>query len=275
MGGDTEGSVSAQDGARPVRLGRLARWERPLSGLIGSLLAMAGGTAVFVSKNQAGSVTLVGLGGLFLLMAVSGRTIESVRIGDWEITMAELRRQAAEQVRAGLNERAQATLDVLKNLDPGADRDPEVHALEITVFENRLLGAVEALRAENEQVERHLTAGLGEPLAVLVSQPRDVRIGFFAAYAQDISGHISRTSLQNFIQRAHEADCAAYLFVNGTLHPEDLTTLVQGIERDGGQPVGVETWSPTAQPTNLRPAVDRLLARVRGPEIETPTIPRQ
>ncbi|MFB7245555.1 hypothetical protein ACFCYX_24230 [Streptomyces populi] len=246
-----------------------------MTGLIGSLLAAAGGTAVFVSKNQAGSVTLTALGGLFLLMAVSGRTIESVRIGDWEITMAELRRQAAEQARAGLNEQAQATLDLLKKLNPGADRDPEVHALEINVFENRVLEAVEAAHADNERVEHHFAAGLGEPLAVLVAQPDDVRIGVFAAYALDTSGHVAQTSLESFVRRARETDCAAYLFVNGTLHQEDLAFLVQGIERDGGRPVGVQTWTSTAPSANLRPAVDRLLTRVRGPQDEAPRIPQQ
>ncbi|MER7810391.1 hypothetical protein [Streptomyces sp900116325] len=231
--------------------------------------------AVFISKNQAGSATLVVIGGLFLLMALSGRTIESVRIGDWEVTMSELRRQAAEQARSGLTEQAQATLDVLKKLNPAADRDPEVHAVEISVFENRVLDAVEAARCEGEQVVRHPNAGLGEPLAVLVAQPDGVRIGVFAAYALNESGHIQAASSDSFVRRAREMDCAAYLFVNGTLHQEYLERLTEGIQGDGGRPVGIETWASTAQSAPLRPAVDRLLARVRGPQDERVSIPRQ
>ena len=136
--------------------------------------------------------------------------------------MAELRRQAAAQAHSGLSEQAQATLNVLKKLSPAADRDPEVHAVEMTVFENRILEAVEAARLEGEQVEHQLNADLGEPLAILVTQPDAIRIGVFAAYALNVTGHISPTSSDSFVRRAREADCAAYLLVNGTLHREDL-----------------------------------------------------
>ncbi|MEW2219284.1 hypothetical protein AB0939_08215 [Streptomyces sp. NPDC006990] len=230
---------------------------------------------MFLSENQAGCATLVVIGGLFLLMALSGRTLESVRFGDWEFTMSELRRQAAEQARSGLTEQAQATLNILKKLNPVTDRDPEVHAVEISLFENRVVDAVEVARREGEEVERHLDAGLGRPLAVLVAQPDGVRIGVFAAYALDESGHVEAASLDSFVRRAREVDCAAYLFVNGTLHQEDLARLVDGIQRDGGQPVGIETWASTADSTSLRPAVDHLLARVRGPQDGRATIPPQ
>ncbi|MER5228187.1 hypothetical protein [Streptomyces flaveus] len=216
------------------------------------------------------------IGGLFLLMALSGRTIESVRFGDLEVTMAaELRRQAAEQADSGLTEQAQATLNILKQLNPASGQDPEVRAVELSIFENRVREAVEAARSDGEQVEHHPNGGLGEPLAVLVTQPGDVRIGVFAAYSLDGSGRIDATASDRFIRRAREVDCAAYLFVNGQLHQEDLERLAEGIQRDGGQPVGVETWASTAQPAPLRPAIDRLLARVRGPQDERRTIPRQ
>ncbi|MFJ9709254.1 hypothetical protein [Streptomyces sp. NPDC101234] len=243
--------------------------------MAGILFAGAGAVAVFISKNQAGSATLVVVGALFLLMAVSGRTIESVRIGDWEFTLSELRRQAAEQAHSGLTDQAQAMLNVLKKLDPAADRDPAVRAVEITVFENRVLDAIEAARSEGEQMERYPNSGLGEPLAVLVAQPDGIRIGAFAAYALDDSGHISAAASDSFVRRAREVDCAAYLFVNGTLHQEDLARLAEGIQRNGGRPVGIETWVSIEQPAPLRPAIDRLLARVRGPQDERVTIPGQ
>lgn len=269
------GSSTGQQGAGPARLGRLDKWERPAAGIAGSGLVGAGVVAVFVSQNQAGSATLLAIGGLFLLMALSGRTIESVRIGDWELTMSELRRQAAEQARSGMTEQAQATLGILKKLNPAADRDPEVHAVEMSVFENHVLDAVEHARTEGEQVERYPNGGLGEPLAVLAAQPDGTRVGVFAAYALDESGHIDAASSDSFIRRARELDCAGYLFVNGTLHQTDLDRLADGIQRDGGQPVDVETWASIGQSAPLRPALDRLLARVRGSRDETATIPQQ
>ena len=269
------GSWTGRDATRSVRWGWLRRWERPAAGAAGSVLAGAGVVAVFVSENQAGSATLIVIGGLFLLMAVSGRTIESVRIGDWEFTMSELRRQAAEQASSGLTEQAQATLEVLKRLNPTSNRDPEVQAVEASVFENRVLEAVEAARREGEQVERHPQAGLGEPLAVLVAQPGGLRIGVFAAYALEESGHIDAASAGGFVQRARGGDCVAYLFVNGTLHQTDLERLAEGIERDRGQPVDVEVWASTARSAPLRPAIDRLLTRVRGAADGRATVPAQ
>ncbi|QMU73213.1 hypothetical protein [Streptacidiphilus sp. P02-A3a] len=244
--------------------------------MAGVLLAGAGVAAVFRAEGQAGSVALILTGGLFLLMALSGRTVESIRFGDWELKMGEeLLRQASEQARSGHNDQAETILSVLRALNPMADRDPEVYAIEATLFENRVLEAVESARAGDEQVELRPAAGLGEPLAVLVAQPGRTRIGVFAGYALDGSGHIDTAAVNGFIQRARGGSCDAYLFVNGTLHQEDLERLITGIQRDGGRPVGVATWATPAQPTPLRPAVDRLLERVRAPQGTHGTIPSQ
>ena len=67
MAGAVGGTTETGDGARPVRLGPLKKWERPAAGAAGSVLAGAGVAAVFVSDNQAGSATLIVVGGLFLL----------------------------------------------------------------------------------------------------------------------------------------------------------------------------------------------------------------
>jgi hypothetical protein len=168
MRGRVGRSTVAQGGVRPIRLGQLDQWERPVAALAGSVLAGAGGAAVW-----------------------------------------------------------------------------------------------------------HLDAGLGEPLAVFVEQSDGVRIGVFAAYALDESGHIDAESSHSFVRRVREMDCAAYLFVNGALHQQDLEQLTEGIQRDGGHPVGIATWASTAQPAPLRPDIDRLLARVRAPRDEGVTIPRQ
>jgi hypothetical protein len=186
-----------------------------------------------------------------------------------------LREQAAEQADAGLTEQAQATLDVLKQLNPRSALDPKVRAVELSVFENRVSEAVEVAQAEGEEVEHHANdAGLGEPLAVLVTRPGGVRIGVFAAYSLDGSGRIDVSASDNFVQRAREVDCAAYLFVNGQLDREDLERLAEGIQRDGGQPVGVVSWVSTAQPAPLRPAIDGLLARVRSAQDAQATPPQ-
>ncbi|GAA2112527.1 hypothetical protein GCM10009802_10670 [Streptomyces synnematoformans] len=53
-----------------------------MAGAAGTVLVGAGVAAVFIAENEVGSATLIVVGGLFLLMGVSGRTIESVRVGE-------------------------------------------------------------------------------------------------------------------------------------------------------------------------------------------------
>jgi hypothetical protein len=60
-----------------------------------------------------------------------------------------------------------------------------------------------------------------------VAQPGGIRSGVFAAYALAEFGHIETAALNSFARRAREMDCAAYLFVNGTLHQENLMRLAE------------------------------------------------
>ncbi|MEV6552011.1 hypothetical protein AB0M57_25355 [Streptomyces sp. NPDC051597] len=264
-----------------AQTGQMSRGQRFAASLAGTALGGAGATSVFVSENQAGGVALVVTGGLFLLMGVTGRFIKSIQAADWGITMEEQRElaeRAKAQAEAGLTARAQATLDVLKRLSPTGGQNAEVRQAELALqtarFENRVLEAVDAARIDAEEVQRHPEAGLGEPIAILLTQP-SIRIGIFAAYSENESGHIPQDSSDDFIRRAREFDCAAYLFVNGTLHEQDLNHLAEGIERDGGKYVSVTHWTSVERPRPLRPDIDRLLDRVRGPQNDTVTIPHQ
>jgi hypothetical protein len=257
MPGDDPTTTEPTESADP-----LTRWQRLGSSVIGVGLAGAGAASVFTTQNQAGSVALLAVGGAFLLTAVSGLPIHGAKIKDWEFRMAVVRRQVVERARSGPPEQAQAMLEILKALDPAADHDPAVAALEITVFENEVVAAVEAVRAEGEQVSRHPDAGLGEPLAVLTTQPASIRIGVFAAYAGNPTGRISRTSRDTFVRRAREVGCSGFIFVNGTLHEDDLSYLADRIEDGGGPPVDTVTRTSAAVGDDLRPAIDRIVQRV-------------
>lgn len=70
---------------RPITLEPLARTA---SGLLGLASSVAGGYSVFANTNQAGSTALLLIGGLFLLMTLTGRVPE--RIGKDGIVHAEV-----------------------------------------------------------------------------------------------------------------------------------------------------------------------------------------
>ena len=67
------------DGAPPeyraINLGKPTRW---VSGVLGLAAGGAGGYSVFVNTNQAGSTAMLLLGGIFLLIALTGRVPERI-----------------------------------------------------------------------------------------------------------------------------------------------------------------------------------------------------
>ena len=242
----------------------LTRMERTAALAIGVVLAAPGAVAVFISRNQAGSVTLLILGGVFMFVGVSGLAINGAKAKDWEIWFGARRRSLIERAAAAKPEQAQALLDVLAILDPAADKDPKFAELQIKILEDRVIEAAQAACGPGERYESFPDAGLGEPLIVVVTEPHGLRVGVFAAYGSGAEGHISRVSKDRFVRRARELDCAGFIFVNGMLHDDDLDYLVTGIEQDNGPVVEVETWQGPKSDTKLRPAVERVRRRVLG-----------
>jgi hypothetical protein len=68
---------------------RLSWMQRVVAGIVAVLAGVAGGIAVFVTDNGAGSVALMGSGLLFGLMALSGRPLVSAKLGDSEVVFAK------------------------------------------------------------------------------------------------------------------------------------------------------------------------------------------
>jgi len=73
----------------------IAVWARWLSGFLGLAGLGAGGTAVFLTRVEAGPVALIGAGVLFLFLAFGGVMPTRVRVGEAE---AEFQRQVRESV---------------------------------------------------------------------------------------------------------------------------------------------------------------------------------
>jgi hypothetical protein len=95
-----------------VSLSKPMRW---LAGTIGLLAEAAGIAAIFIKNNNAGSLALIALGAAFLLIAITGHGIRSVKIGSTEFVMQEVA-SAQEAKFVGDDERAYTILDHLLRL---------------------------------------------------------------------------------------------------------------------------------------------------------------
>ncbi|HEV2756880.1 MAG TPA: restriction endonuclease [Actinomycetota bacterium] len=125
----------------------LTRRERWVSGLAGSSLIASGVVAIFMEKGDVGPASLVGIGSVFLILALNGRKISRARIGENEVEFArELRRQLA----TALADRDQTSEElaevVLDFADP--EVDPLASLASAVLYERRVLAALEALGVE-------------------------------------------------------------------------------------------------------------------------------
>ncbi|MFD3746393.1 hypothetical protein [Nocardia sp. NPDC058633] len=79
--------------------GSLGPGERWLAGILGTAFGAAGGAAVFLSDNQAGSAALLILATVLLLLGVQGTALTRFGSGEHSFEMAEKRRQLGKALR--------------------------------------------------------------------------------------------------------------------------------------------------------------------------------
>jgi len=113
----------------------LSGWGRFCAGATGLAFSGAGGVAVFVTDNQAGSVVLV-LGGIvFLLMVISGNPLLSLGHGDTQMRFATRRRRVIQNAEEAPPREARSALDALSTIDPLASRDADYIRTSSMVYE--------------------------------------------------------------------------------------------------------------------------------------------
>jgi hypothetical protein len=97
---------------------KLTPESRLVSGMVGVLCVAAGVLAIFYKNNNGGSIALVAVGAAFLLMAVTGYGIRSLKIGPNEIVMDTL--NVARQLRLQGDDEgaAQAVESLIKTPSP-------------------------------------------------------------------------------------------------------------------------------------------------------------
>ena len=115
-----------------------ARW---VSGLLGGLLIVAGALAVFASGRDLGPSVLIIVGGVFLLMAISGRAVVGVRIGNSELKMQEKVHAARLALSEGRDDQA---LQLLTEVDKVSPRSV-ITGLTPTEYEEAVFSALQTV----------------------------------------------------------------------------------------------------------------------------------
>ncbi|MYX34379.1 MULTISPECIES: hypothetical protein [unclassified Streptomyces] len=151
---DTE-VEGGRESAEAVEDDQLSRGARIGASTIGALLLGAGGTAVFLTDNQAGCVALILAGAVFLLMVFGGMPLHSLGFGEANLRFARRRRDDA--VRNAIEstpDQAPQVLSELEAVAPPSRPDRTVQVLSERVYGeaiahriNRFLPATSLLRA--------------------------------------------------------------------------------------------------------------------------------
>jgi hypothetical protein len=134
-GGGTEPEPSPAASDRPVRVRWLSKWERAAAAAVGIASIATGGTAVFVSGNQAGTTALLLIGSLFTLLGIQGTPIRSATKDS-----VQLERRLVEEVNTlveqGKAEAAIPVLEAVKSSTPEIADSPAVKRVEDLAYQS-------------------------------------------------------------------------------------------------------------------------------------------
>ncbi|MFC4529288.1 hypothetical protein [Sphaerisporangium dianthi] len=243
----------------------LRRGQRLGASVIGMVLTGAGLASVFLSENQIGSGVLLHTGAAFLLIAVSGMPILGAKFQDFEVRMAwHWRRSAAALASRLPSDEARRLFSIIDASAPAAYPDSMLTLIDSLLFEARVRDAVIAALKDGERIEVHPEADIGEPLAELISERDDVRIGVYAMFAPTENGTLAEDFTTRFVRQVPRSGCDALIMITCVPDKEDLAKLAARIEKETGTPVAVEQWEPAGTARPLRVAIEHLAAATKA-----------
>lgn len=250
--------VSARLQFDPAEADPLSRWQRIGGAAAGTLLAGAGSVAIFVSENGAGSAVALVVGGVFLLMAITGMPFLGGRLMDAELMMGRRRARLIQRARAAPPLEARFLLDSLVLTDPDAIEDPNAVALDFALLLDEVRHAAEEALEPDGDVRHPTDPVVGDPLLVL-TRSTGQRVGIYAMTAKSETGKVSTSFADQFVARAVQVECDAFLWVAAASFQDDLRSLAGRVERETDKRVGVLDWS--TRRGGLRRGLDDLANR--------------
>lgn len=124
----------------------LRTWERWVAGVFGFLGAAVGGTAIFVTDNQAGTTAMLLIGAIFTLMAVQGTAVRKAAKDSVEMYDREVVERATKEAKDALEEKdyltARAIIETAKEENPGISHDPALEVIDYAVYEKEVHQAI-------------------------------------------------------------------------------------------------------------------------------------
>jgi hypothetical protein len=233
----------------------LSRWQRVAACALGLCGAGAGGASVFVTTNQAGSVALLGVGAGFLIMAVNGTPIIRAKLKDYELTMAPRRHKVVEQALSESPEEASKTLDVLRQIDPGARTDPAVRRATTRVYHEEVLEALTRVAADgSEFVISHLMTDFSFKV-VTKSHSKAIDVSIKHTSVPDSTMPLG--IVRSMYNRIHRHGTPLMVVTNGRLNnkiPDEAKTV-----DPEGRRIQFVRWIDRQDDGALRLAINRLL----------------
>jgi hypothetical protein len=233
----------------------LSMWERIIVTAAGGVLLTLGAFAVFLSVNQAGSVALLVVGGLFVLFGVNGMPLLSAKLMEFEFQMPARMRRAVRDLAAHLSDdEARLVLSTIEEASPRKYGEPLVTLIDVLLFEARVR---DAAMLTCERVIPRSSPGTGDPLLDVVLAG-DVRIGVFAMFAPTEHGLLTPDFTEVFLARLPAADVHGVLLITCVPDGGDLAALAERVPVTAA----VVRTGPTGQVPPLGPFLDRFRSLV-------------
>jgi hypothetical protein len=237
----------------------------------GVALTGVGVAFVFLGKGDAGSVTLILGGVVFLIVAVIGMSLHRVRLRDIELYFGVRRARQVSEVAGRLPQGDAARLmRILADTTAGGGyTDSLLVLVDSLLFEARVRDAVFSALKEGERAEPHGEADIGEPL-LHVTGPEGIRIGVFAMFAPSEHGSLTADFDDEFLDILPRTGSDAVVLITCVRDQGYLAALSDRIEREIGVPVAIDQWRPRGESRSLRPSLDRLADTVRAAQAVHP-----
>ncbi|WP_163016272.1 hypothetical protein [Streptomyces sp. Tu 4128] len=234
--------VSARVQFDPAEADPLSQRQRVGAATAGVLLVGTGAVALFVSDNGAGTAVALVVGGVFLLMSITGMPFLGGRLMDAELLMGRRRARLIQRAKAAPPLEARFLVDTLILTDPEVMGDPSAVALDFALLLDEVRHAAdEALEPEGE-LHHPTSPEVGDPLLVL-KRSTGQRIGIYAMTAKSETGRVSTAFADQFTARAAQAQCDAFLWVAAASFQDDLKSLAARVQRETDKRVAIVDWS--------------------------------
>ncbi|MFF6803536.1 hypothetical protein [Streptomyces sp. NPDC012616] len=257
--GEAEASAGAsQDTSEVAEDDPLPRWARICAGIVGISLTGAGGVAVFKTDNQAGCVTLILAGTVFLLMAFGGAPLHSLGYGEANLRFARKRRdQAVRHAIESTPEQAPEVLSELEAVTSPTRPDATLSALTEHVYDNAIAHRISNFLPPGASLQRAVPIGpRGRRADFVIETESRPNLVIEARYTKH--GNPATADMLEQAMAYSEVSGAPVLVVSNTRLTAGARNYLRRL-KDSGESIRFVQWIDDGDNEELRLAMTELL----------------